>query len=52
MKVGTIEQDKAQLVKMGNTQIEEEDFTETFSPVAKLVIVRTLLVVVVTKMWW
>lgn len=44
-----MERYKARLVILGNKQIEGEDYTKTFAPVAKLVTVRTLLAVVVSK---
>lgn len=48
---GTVERYKARLVILGKKQIEGEDFTKTFAPVAKLITVRTLLVVAVAKGW-
>lgn len=48
---GTIERYKARLIILGNTQVEGEDFTKTFALAAKLVTVRTLLVMVVTRGW-
>lgn len=46
---GTVECYKARLVILSNKQIEGNDFTKTFAPMAKLVTVRTLLVVAVAK---
>jgi len=39
----TVEQYKARLVILGNHQIEGIDYTQTFAPVARMVIVRTFL---------
>ncbi|XP_031250771.1 uncharacterized protein LOC116108670 [Pistacia vera] len=48
---GTIEWKKARLVAHGFTQQEGVDYHETFSPVAKIVIIRTLLALAVIKGW-
>ncbi|KAJ9556664.1 hypothetical protein OSB04_011278 [Centaurea solstitialis] len=48
---GDTERYKARLVARGFTQIEGEDFHDTFAPVAKLVTVRTLLAVATKNNW-
>lgn len=46
-----IDKFKARLVTKGYTQIEGEDYHNTFAPVAKMVTVRTILSIASTKGW-
>ena len=46
---GPLDRHKAKLVVKGFTQTSEVDYSETFSPIAKLNTVRVLLFVVVNK---
>ena len=48
---GTMERYKAHLVAKGFTQHEGLDFTKTFSPIAKMTTVKTLLAISTVKGW-
>ncbi|KAK8933572.1 hypothetical protein KSP39_PZI015652 [Platanthera zijinensis] len=48
---GSIERHKARLVARGFSQEHDIDYDETFAPVARMTIVRTLLVVAATRDW-
>lgn len=47
----TVDQCKAHLAILCSTHVKGKDFTKAFAPVARLNIVRTILVVAVTKGW-
>ena len=48
---GTIERYKARLVAQGYTQTYGVDYSETFSPVAKIDTIRVLFSIVANKDW-
>nr|GEX07440.1 hypothetical protein [Tanacetum cinerariifolium] len=48
---GTINRFKVRLVILDNHQLEGIDYNETFTPVAKMVIVRVFLAIAASKQW-
>lgn len=43
---GSVKRLKAKLVILGNHRVKGIDYNETFAPIAKMIIVRTILAVV------
>ena len=48
---GTMERPKSRLVVCGNSQVEGDDYKETFTPVAKMTTVRTFLQIAASRNW-
>ena len=48
---GTLERRKSRLVVCGNSQVEGEDYEETFAPVAKMTTVCTFLQIAASRNW-
>lgn len=48
---GTINKYKARLIAKEFYQVEGFDFNETFSPVVKLIILRIVLTLAISKVW-
>lgn len=48
---GSIERHKARLVAIGYQQVDGQDFTQTFSPVTKLAIVRVVIALATVRKW-
>ncbi|KAL0449300.1 UNVERIFIED_CONTAM: Retrovirus-related Pol polyprotein from transposon RE1 [Sesamum latifolium] len=49
---GTVDRHKARLVAKGYTQVERVDFFGSFSLVAKVVTIRTLLALATSRNWY
>ncbi|KAL8089378.1 hypothetical protein AgCh_038990 [Apium graveolens] len=48
---GSLERYKARLVVLGNRQEYDIDYEEMFAPIAKMIVVRTILALVVSQSW-
>jgi hypothetical protein len=48
---GSVSRYKARLVAKGYAQTYDIDYEETYSPVAKMVIVRAIIVMAIAKRW-
>ena len=48
---GSLDRYKARLVALSNKQEYDLDYEETFTPIAKMTIVRTILAIASSKFW-